>query len=239
MTSDSDLTSYDSIDLEAYIKHIERPTSWNNLYERPCLISRLPALKNKNVLDIGCASGFYTEYALKAGANVTSIDISQKILDKLAERTKSTQLKLFRADVSQPLSFLNSDSFDCVIASLMFHYVKDWGPMLAELHRVMKNGGRLVISTHHPFSIYLYLKLENYFDFELVEDTWGDRGLYQFKVRYYIRPLSEVLRPILQSKFNIISIDEPLPDKKCQKLAPETYQKLCEKPGFLFIVLEK
>jgi 2-polyprenyl-3-methyl-5-hydroxy-6-metoxy-1,4-benzoquinol methylase len=76
MPEDSDLTNYDSIALEDYLNHIERPTSWNNLYERPQMLSLLPALQGKNVLDIGCGTGFYTEHALNAGANVTAIDIS-------------------------------------------------------------------------------------------------------------------------------------------------------------------
>ncbi len=239
MASDSDLTSYDSIDLEAYIRHIERPLSWNNLYERPYVISRLPALRDKNVLDIGCASGFYTEYALNTGANVTAADISKAMTDRLTSRIKSPKLNTICADISQTMPFLEPDTFDCVIASLVFHYIKDWEPLLAELYRVMKNGGRLVISTHHPFSMYLYLKPESYFDFKLVEDTWGAKGPRPFKVNYYIRPLTEVLRPIIQSKFKIISIDEPLPDERCKEMAPETYKKLGEKPGFLFIVLEK
>jgi SAM-dependent methyltransferase len=239
VTEDSELTSYDSISVEDYLAHVERPLSWNNLYERPSLIARLPELKGKKVLDTGCASGFFTEYALNNGANVTAVDISQAMLDRLASKVKSPKLKVFRADISQPMPFLKSNSYDCVICSLVIHYIRDWGPLLAELYRVMKKGGRLVISTHHPFSLYLYLKPESYFDFRLVEDTWGSSGPHPFKVHYYIRPLNEVLRPIIESKFKIVSIDEPLPTEKCRKADPEAYKRFSEGPGFLFFVLEK
>jgi len=239
MSSDSEITSYDSISAEDYLAHVERPLSWNNLYERPSMIARLPSLKGKNVLDIGCASGFFTEHALKNGANVTAVDLSKVMIDRLASRIKSTKFKIFCADISQPMPFLKSNSFDCVICSLVFHYIKEWEPLLAELYRVMKEGGRLVISTHHPFEMYLYLKPPSYFDFNLVEDTWGSSGPHPFKVHYYIRPLNEVLRPIIQSQFKIISIDEPLPTEKCKEKDPETYKRLGERPGFLFIVLEK
>jgi SAM-dependent methyltransferase len=239
VTEDGEMTSYDSIALDDYLPHVERATSWNNLYERPHMIALLPRLEGKNILDIGCAAGYYTEYCLEKGASVSAVDISRKMLDTVAERVKSPKLQLYRADIAAPMPFLKSDDFDCVISSLVMHYIKDWNTLLAELCRVMKKGGRLIISTHHPFSIYYYLKPESYFDFKLVEDTWGKSGPHPFKVRYYIRPLKEVLRPIVKSGFKIVTVDEPLPDERCREKAPEVYQQLSERPGFLFIVLEK
>ena len=238
MPEDADLTSYDPI-ADVFLAHIARPNSWNNLYERPHTLSRLPDLENKNVLDLGCASGFYTKHALKNGASVTAVDASKVMLERLQTRIKSPKLRLFCADIGRPMPFLESDSFDCVICSLVIDYIRDWEPLFAEMRRVMKKGGRLVISTHHPFNIYLYLKPKSYFDFKMVEDTWSRWSSRPFKTRYYIRPLSETLRPILQSQFTIISIDEPLPPDKCKKVSPEIYKKLSEQPGFLFIVLEK
>lgn len=239
MTEDSELTNYDSISVEDYLAHVERPLSWNNLYERPSMIARLPALQSKKVLDIGCASGFFTEHVLKNGANVTAVDISKVMIDRLASRIKSPKLKVFRADISQPMPFLKSDSYDCVICSLVFHYIRDWGPLLAELYRVMKRGGKLVISTHHPFAMYLYLKPQSYFEFRFVEDTWGLRSGHPFKTHYFTRTLTDVLKPIIQSKFKIVSIEEPLPTEKCREVDLELYQRLSERPGFLFFVLEK
>ena len=238
MINDAALTNYDSI-AEIYLDHIGRPDSWNNLYERPNTLSRLPDLRDKNVLDLGCSSGFFTEHALEKGAHVTAVDASKKLVDRLASRIKSPQLKLFCADIAQPMPFLESSSFDCAICSLVIDYIKDWGPLLAELYRVLKKGGRLVISTHHPLATYLHFKRFGYFEFKLVEDTWGLATGRPFKTSYYIRPLSETLRPIIESKFKIISIDEPLPTEKCKEIDPDTYERLNERPAFLFIVLEK
>jgi SAM-dependent methyltransferase len=239
MPDDAEITSYDTIAIEDYLAHIERPLSWNNLYERPALLQRLPPLDGKNVLDTGCASGYYTEYALSRGASVTAVDISRKMLDVLAAKIKSAKLTICRADLARPMSFLKDNTYDCVISSLVLHYIKNWEPLLAELYRVMKKGGRLVISTHHPFDTYYYIKPKSYFDFKMVEDTWASQSPRPFKVRFYIRPLNEVLRPIIQSPFKIISIDEPLPMEECKAKDPRVYQRLIERPSFLFIVLEK
>jgi len=147
----SETTSYDSI-ADIYIAHTERLESWNNLYERPYMISQFPPFKGKNILDVGCGSGFYTEYALRQGARVTAIDASKLLLDKLSTRLNTPALRTVYADIAKPLS-LDSDSFDYIICSLVLHYIKDWGPLLAELHRVMKVGGQMFISTHHPYLV--------------------------------------------------------------------------------------
>jgi SAM-dependent methyltransferase len=234
----SETTSYDSV-ADIYIAHTERPDSWNNLYERPYMISQFPSFKGKNILDLGCGSGFYTEYALRQGAYVTAIDISKLLVDKLSTRLNTPALRTVCADINKPLS-LDSDSFDYIICSLVLHYIKDWNPLLAELYRVMKMGGRIFISTHHPYLVLKYplLKDINYFDTVLVEDTWG-QGKGSFKVHYYTRPLKETLKPIINSQFKIISIDEPLPNERCKNLSLKTFQRLEKEPGFLFITLEK
>lgn len=242
MSSDVEITNYDPI-AERFIRHAGRPDSYNNLYERPNTLARLPELKEKNVLDLGCSTGFFTEYALEHGATVTAIDASRKLIDRLARKIKSPKVKLYCADIGQPMPFLKSNSFDVVICSLVMDYVKDWVALLAELYRVLEKGGRVVITTGHPFTQYLYMqhigRPKSYFAFEMFEDEWGRRGPQPFKTHYYIRPLHEVLRPIIQSKFKIISIDEPAPDERCKEISPETYAQLLERPAFLFIVLEK
>jgi SAM-dependent methyltransferase len=242
MLTDAEITNYDPI-AERFITHAGRIDSWNNIYERPNTLARLPELRGNKVLDLGCSTGFYSEYALGKGAEVTGIDASQKLIDLLRAKVKSTKLKLYCADIGQPMPFLKSGDYDVIICSLVMDYIKDWNALLAELYRVLKKGGRLVIATGHPFSSYLYLKRlrkpESYFAFKMIEDTWAVMGAQPFKTRYYIRPLHEVLRPIIESQFKIISIDEPAPDERCKEISPETYKKLLERPGFLFIVLEK
>ena len=55
------------------------------------------------------------------------------------------------ADLSQPLPFADG-AFDDVVASLVLHYLQDWTAPLAELRRVLKPGGRLILSVNTPSS---------------------------------------------------------------------------------------
>ena len=94
MTEDSELTSYDSISVEDYIAHVERPLSWNNLYERPSVIARLPDLQSKNVLDIGCAEGFFViQAALRGAERAIGCDITESRLRIARIVAKAWQLQ--------------------------------------------------------------------------------------------------------------------------------------------------
>lgn len=85
---------------------------------------------------------------------MTGIDKSARMLEQ-AQRRLGDDADLQVAELGSPLPF-RDDTFDGVTASLVLHYLEDWGPALAELRRVLKPGGRLIVSVNHPFSEYLW-----------------------------------------------------------------------------------
>ena len=164
---------------------------------------------------------------------------SRVLIDRLKKRFTDQKVKLICADIAQPLS-LEPETFDYVICSLVIHYIKDWTPLLDELFRVMKKEGLLFISTHHPYLVLDYppLKDMSYFETTFVEDTWGKKK-NPFKVHYYTRSLAATLKPIINSRFKIVDINEPLPDDRCKQISPAIYERLRKRPGFLFMTLRK
>jgi len=232
-----DLTNYDSI-ADIYTTKVDNDLSYNNLYERPYMLSIFENFENKNVLDVGCGTGFYSFYALQQKANIIAVDASQKMLDFIAESDEAKKIKLFRADLKDGLPFIESDSQDIIICSLVLHYIENWETIITDFYRILKTNGKLYVSTHHPFADYLFLKKESYFAKYFLEDTWNTNDK-PFKVHYYTRSLTDLLKPFINSKFKIRSIEEPQPTKKCQELSLKTYQKLIEKPSFIFLTLEK
>jgi SAM-dependent methyltransferase len=233
----ADETNYDKI-ADIYIPHAEDKLSWNNLYERPYMLSVFDDFSGKTILDAGCGTGFYSKYALEKKADVIAVDASQKMLDHLGKFDDSAKLKMYQADLAEGLPFIASGSIDYIICSLALHYLENWEVTINEFYRVIKKSGKLYISTHHPFSDYLILKKKTYFDKYLVEDVWGS-GKNSFKVFFYTRSLSQLLEPFIRSAFTIISLDEPLPNEECKRSAPEIFKKLRKQPAFLFLVLQK
>lgn len=237
MASKADITNYDNI-ASKYIDHVNKNNSWNNMYERPYMLSEFDDFRDKKVLDIGCGTGFYSFYALKQQASVSSVDASQEMLDYVKEKDDSGSLNLFKSDLADGLPFIEDNSQDYIICSLVIHYLENWDQLVKDFHRVLKPSGKVYISTHHPFGDVLVHEKENYFDKYLIHDTWGNKG-NRFPVSYFTRSLTDVLKPFLNSELKILKIDEPLPSEEYKHLNSDAFNYLQKNPAFIFLVLEK
>jgi ubiquinone/menaquinone biosynthesis C-methylase UbiE len=105
----------------------------------------------ERVLDVGCGPGnIWRDNAanLPGGVELTLADLSQGMLDEAAERLCGCGLdaRFEVADV-QSLPY-SADSFDLVVANHMLYHVTDRAAALRELHRVVRSGGRCIISTN-------------------------------------------------------------------------------------------
>ena len=120
----ADETNYDKI-ASIYLRHAEDKLSWNNLYERPYMLSIFDDFAGKKILDAGSGTGFYSKYALAKNAEVIAVDASQKMLDHLDETGASSKLKMYKADLAKGLPFIASDSIDHIICSLALHYIEN------------------------------------------------------------------------------------------------------------------
>ena len=99
----------------------------NAHYERPAVIALAGAVAGRRILDAGCGSGALAAALTDRGAEVTGTDSSAGLL-ALAARRLSGRVTLVRADLGQPLPF-SAGAFDDVMASLVLHYLPDWGPI--------------------------------------------------------------------------------------------------------------
>jgi SAM-dependent methyltransferase len=142
----------------------------NAHYERPAMRALMPDVAGKQVLDIGCGSGWYAEYLLSRGAEVTAFDYDAQFVALTQARVRERALVL-RADLAEPLRFAADATFDLAIAPLVLHYLHDWEPPLRELYRVLRPGGALVFSTHHPFMDWQEFERENYFATDAKRET--------------------------------------------------------------------
>jgi SAM-dependent methyltransferase len=231
------LNDYDGF-AEAYTASSE--TSFvNAYYERPAMLALAGEVAERRILDAGCGSGPLHAALRDRGAVVTGIDKSAGMLEQ-ARRRLGDDADLLVAELGSPLPFAD-ETFHDVTASLVLHYLKDWGPALAELRRVLKRSGRLIVSVDHPFAENLmhreaglepdYLATYSY----TVEWTAGGQSAV---LRFWTRPLHAMTDAFNAAGFRITTISEPA-------VAPDTPRELLPRnvadrqwiPCFLFFVL--
>lgn len=206
---------------------------WNAFYERPAMLSLLPPLANASVLDAGCGSGWYSEYLLNQGAEVTSVDLNEEFFELTMGRV-GDRARVLQADLAEPLDFAQAGQFDVVVCPLVMHYLKDWEPVLREFHRVLRLSGLLVFSTHHPTMDWKLFKKEDYFAVEMLEDEW-DMG----KVSFYRRPLTAMSRALHEAGFVIERLLEPQPTEDFRRVHAEGYERVMKNPWFLVVRARK
>lgn len=214
--------------VRSYSNRIEY-NSHNALYERPATLSLLPDVKGLKILDAGCGPGNYAEWLDDKGASVTAVDYSDEMISFTKERL-GNRAKVFKANLNSYLNYLIDEEFDLIICSMVIHYIKDWHVLFSEFSRVLKTGGILVFSTHHPYADFNIHREGNYFETELIKDEWPS---YNIEMSYYRRPLSDIFRVLKECDFRIEEVLEPLPVEECREKFPDAYTTLSTMPWFI------
>jgi SAM-dependent methyltransferase len=154
---------------------------------------------------------------------------------RLARQRAGERLDVRVHDLESPLDWLEDGSFDAALMALVIHHLDDRAAGLHELWRVLRPGGRLVVSTHHPTGDWLRLG-GSYFQVEPVEEDWHEG---RWHVRYWRMPLQEICAEFADAGFSIERVVEPLPQREMATRVPEDYEKLIREPGFIAFRLLK
>lgn len=203
----------------------------NAYYDRPNTLQLIGDVAGKNILDAACGPGKYAEILMEAGAQVTGFDVSPTMVE-LAKARNHGKGHFFVHDLSERLADLADETFDIIVCALALHYIEDWTVTMQEFFRLLKAGGKLVISIEHPFSEYQYYQSKKYFEIEHVHTDWRGFG-GSIEVHCYRRSLTDCLMPLIKAGFQLEEILEPKPTEEFEKLDPRHYQELMNFPAFL------
>jgi SAM-dependent methyltransferase len=246
------INDYDSF-AEAYSAETENSLV-NAYYERPAMLTLAGDVAGRRILDAGCGSGPLAAALRDRGAIVTGIDASAGML-ALARRRLGDDMALHLVDLNDRLPF-DDGAFDDVVASLVLHYLKDWGPTLAEIRRVLRPGGRLIASVDHPFVAYTIRNPRpDYFATTSYAFKWTFNGRsipmrfwrkafnrtfnrQSMPMRFWRKPLHAMTDAFTTAGFRLSVISEPQPDPAARELFPDTFDDLSTRPTFLFFVVE-
>lgn len=108
------------------------------------------ATPDGTALEVGPGSGIYLPALSKGFSSVTALDIEQDYLSGLApvlEKHKNITTRI--DDITG--STINDNSFDLVLCSEVLEHIPDAAKALAEINRITKPGGILILSTPQPY----------------------------------------------------------------------------------------
>jgi len=223
--------------------------------EKPAMYKKLPNLKNKKILCVGCGSGEECDYLNKRGAKeIIGIDLSKELI-KIA-RESYPNLK-FEVMNMEEMNF-SKGYFDFIYSSLAMHYVKDWAGVLKKIKNFLKKDGVFIFSTHHPalwgaevnrsggntVKLLGYKKevdpyrieiFGDYLNVRKINDVWFGN----MHVTYYNKPISIMFNEIKKSGFEIVDIVEPRTVMGCKKDDLQYYELHQRIPLFIIFELKK
>ena len=214
----------------------------------PGIISLLPERTDphETALDVCCGEGFYARLLHERGYRVSGVDISEKMID--IARKKSPDIEYHCSDAAS-MPFLEDDSFDLVVCSMGLIDTPDLGGTLREMHRVMKDGGWLVLSIIHPCfdrprtgawvkdaeGRKLHFKVDNYMEEGPLTINWDMKRLkYPFETMGYHRTLATYLNALTGTGFIIGRVLEP-----CLDDAGRVDEEEFRVPNFLIVRCRK
>ena len=194
------------------------------------------------VLDIGCGEGQIARVAQRVGAEFV-LGVDPTAAQVLEARRRGGGPHYARAQASAlPCA---DESFDAVVACLVFEHIVDVDSAIAEVGRVLVPGGRLLFFLNHPLlqtpgsgwiDDHILDPPEQYWRIGpyLVESIEIEEIAKDVHLPYVHRPLSRYVNALAAAGIVIRQMHEPAPPPGFLERAPE-YDDAATIPRLLFM----
>jgi ubiquinone/menaquinone biosynthesis C-methylase UbiE len=103
-----------------------------------------------NILDLGCGTGEIAAAMGQRGYAVTACDFAEEMIDVARSSHNGTSVKWDCLKPDWEVLPFEDSSFDGIVASSVFEYLVDAPRVAAELARVLRPGGSLLLSVPNP-----------------------------------------------------------------------------------------
>ena len=120
------------------------PEPWAFAERRALLLGEVRA--GERVLDLGCGAGRFLAVLREAGAEPVGVEVAEAAAERARENVPGADVRLLEPDGSLPLGH---GEVDLVWCSEVLEHIADVGHALLEVRRVLRRGGRLLLTV--PF----------------------------------------------------------------------------------------
>ena len=117
--------------------------------EEPVVRGCFGPLNGRHAIDLGCGTGRHTIALVEAGAVVTAVDLTPEMMAIARRKLAGRPVRWIEHALPKPLP-IAAESFDIVVMGLVIEHVVELPEVFEEVARLLKPGGRCVVSTLHP-----------------------------------------------------------------------------------------
>ena len=231
--------------------------------EKPAMYKHL-SKSGQIILCLGSGTGEEVDY-IATNYNPTKIyglDNASGLIDLARQMYINPAIEFEAVAMEELENWDNYESLigkvDLIYSSLAFHYVANWDKLLSDCHTLLRPGGTLLFSTHHPikwgaqttrtkeqnsFLIGYQKNLKpakgeasfgvygDYLTTRAIDDTL----LGKINIRYYHRSISTIFKEVTEGGFLITNLDEPLPISESKDLKNDFWDVHSKIPLFLVV----
>jgi SAM-dependent methyltransferase len=204
------------------------------------MLERLRDRGFATALDVGCGEGRFCRMLKPLGIAATGIDPTAALVEEARRRDPDGS---YSVEGAEALSFADA-SFDLVVSYLSLIDIPDAAAAIAEMSRVLRPGGTLLIANLHSMSTAgpptgwvkhpdgtRHFPIDNYMD---ERSTWvGWRGI---RIQNWHRPLSTYLSLLLGAGLELRLFCEPMPDPAADADEIALFRRV---PNFLLMEWQK
>lgn len=205
----------------------------------------------EQVLDVGCGDGQIGRALVRAhGTRVIGVDPTWNqvvVAKERSDRDPNLAVHVARAEAAR-LPFVD-ESFDAVVACLVFEHITDVDSAIAEVSRVLRSGGRFAFFLNHPLlqtpgSGWIddqildppeqYWRIGDY----LVEEETVEEVEKDVFIPFIHRPLGRYVNTLVRHGLIVTGLEEPAPPPGFLARAAE-YEAAATIPRLLYLRTEK
>ena len=218
--------------------------NFNDCIETPILLSMLPEVAGKRVLDLGCGMGQHArQYAELGAASVLGVDLSEKMLAYAAEHNGGDRIAYLR----MPMEEIDriEGRFDLVTSSLAFDYIEDFDGLLGKIRARMEEDAAFVFSMSHPMATAWDGAYDRFTRTETGERLYANIRNYTVeglrRVRWvvddyecYHRTFSSLVNSLVRAGFRIDECRESDISSEMREKYPDRFGGTVHRPDFVF-----
>lgn len=121
-------------------------------YELSNRIHGYESSRGLRVLDYGCGNGYVLSHYARGGATTFGVDLTRAALERARSRFQMLGLAANLLQGDGETIPLASEALDVVCSMGVIHHVQNPRPVIGELHRVLRPGGRLILMVYNKNS---------------------------------------------------------------------------------------